>query len=287
MMQQNYDDFRKKYDVKTEDRQFVEGNTYSVYFGRKTYTLTVNNSQIIGQTEDGQVVSEQLLEKLIDTFKETPDKVIFTIKDFHRGPLKVTVSLNKNEVNYEVLGNPVQSFTKEDYESLSDVIQEVLRQNLNIDNAYFDAYKNKFKFGAEGAIATSLMSVVSRVIANKHISNTMLNDLTPNGVNAKLHQIFGRNKSTIKPTFNKQLGEINLLTDSSTRILLDLAEAKAQATGRLTSSQVIDSNGNAVASSSLSRLLSSYSYQINEQVKVDGAAAKDFSLWNTGVFKGV
>ena len=287
MMQQNYDDFRKKYDVKTEGRQFVEGNTYSVYFGRKTYTLTVNNSQIIGQTEDGKVVSEQLLEKLIDTFKETPDKVTFTIKDFHRGPLKVTVSLNKNEVNYEVLGNPVQSFTKEDYESLSDVIQEVLRQNLNIDNAYFDAYKNKFKFGAEGAIATSLMSVVSRVIANKHISNTMLNDLTPNGVNAKLHQIFGRNKSTIKPTFNKQLGEINLLTDSSTRILLDLAEAKAQATGRLTSSQVIDSNGNAVASSSLSRLLSSYSYQINEQVKVDGAAAKDFSLWNTGVFKGV
>jgi len=265
-MQQNYDDFRKKYDVKTEDRQFVEGNTYSVYFGRKTYTLTVNNSQIIGQTEDGKVVSEQLLEKLIDTFKETPDKVIFTIKDFHRGPLKITVSLNKNEVNYEVLGNPVQSFTKEDYESLSDVIQEVLRQNLNIDNAYFDAYKNKFKFGAEGAIAASLMNVVSRVIANKHISNTMLNDLTPNGVNAKLHQIFGRNKSTIKPTFNKQLGEINLLTDSSTRILLDLAEAKAQATGRLTSSQVIDSNGNAVASSSLSRLLSAYAYQITDQV---------------------
>jgi len=47
-------------------------------------------------------------------------------------------------------------------------------------------------------------------------------------------------------------------------VLLDLAEAKAQATGRLTSSQVIDSNGNAVASSSLSRLLSSYAYQITD-----------------------
>ena len=66
-----------------------------------------------------------------------------------------------------------------------------------------------------------------------------------------------------------------------------MAEAKAQATGRLTSSQVIDSNGNAVASSSLSRLLSTYTYQINEQVLTEGAAAQGFSLWNTGVFKGI
>ena len=158
--------------------------------------------------------------------------------------LLVIISLNKNEVTYEVNGNAIKAFTKQDYESLSDIIQEVLRQNLNIDNAYFDAYKNKFKFGAEGAIAQNLMNVVSRVIANKHISNTLLNDLSPIQVGHKLNQIFGKSKSSIKPIFNKQLGEISLLTDSSTRTLLDLAEAKAQATGRLTSSQVIDSNGN-------------------------------------------
>lgn len=288
MMQQNYDEFKTKYDIQTENRQFKEGNTYNVYYGNRTYSLTINNGQIIGNYDDGKAItSEELLNNLVKTFQETPDKVIFTIKDFHGGPLKVSVSLNKNEVTYEVNGNSIEAFTKQDYESLSDIIQEVLRQNLNIDNAYFDAYKNKFKFGAEGAIAQNLMNVVSRVIANKHISNTLLNDLSPIQVGHKLNQIFGKSKSTIKPIFNKQLREISLLTDSSTRTLLDLAEAKAQATGRLTSSQVIDSNGNAVASSSLSRLLSSYSYQINEQVKVEGAAAKEFSLWNTGVFKGV
>lgn len=131
------------------------------------------------------------------------------------------------------------------------------------------------------------MSVASRIIANKYLSNTILNNLTPFQVNQKLNQIFGKGKSDIKPTFNKQLGEINVITDSNTRVLLDLAEAKAQATGRLTSSQVIDSNGNAVASSSLSRLLSTYTYQITDQVQKEGSAAKDFSLWNTGVFKGI
>jgi len=56
---------------------------------------------------------------------------------------------------------------------LSDFIQEVLRQNLNIDNVYFDAYKNKYPLKAD--IATNLMSVASRVIANKYLSNTILN----------------------------------------------------------------------------------------------------------------
>lgn len=288
MMQQNYDEFQQKYNVKIENRKLAEGNTYSVYYGTKSYTISLNNGEITASYEDGKPVTNQvLLNALVQTFEETPDKVTFTINDFHRGPLNITVSLNKDSITYDVNGETIEAFTKEDYDSLSGIIQDVLRQNLNIDNAYFDAYKNKFKFGAEGAIASQLMGVVSRVIANKHISHTILEGLNPYQINQKLHQIFGREKSTIKPTLNKPLGEINLVTDSSTRVILDLAEAKAQSIGRLTSSQVIDSNGNALGSSSLSRLLSAYSYQINEEVKVEGAAAKDFSLWNTGVFKGV
>ena len=286
MMQQDYDS--NKYDIKTENREFVEGQSYNVYFNGNNYTLTLNNGQIIGFDEKNNLVSSQLLEKLIDTFKETPNNIIFTIKDFHKGPLKVIVSLNKNVITYEINGKQFDSFNSDkDYDSLSDFLQETLRQNLNIDNAYFDAYKNKFKYFAKAGIATNLMNIASRIIANKHLSNTILNDLTPSQVNQKLNQIFGKGKSDIKPVFNKQLGEINVITDSNTRVLLDLAEAKAQATGRLTSSQVIDSNGNAVASSSLSRLLSSYAYQITDQVQKEGSAAKDFSLWNTGVFKGI
>ena len=286
MMQQNYD--LDKYDIKTENREFVEGQSYNVYFNGNNYTLTLNNGQIIGFDERNNYVSFQLLDKLINTFKETPNNIIFTIKDFHKGPLKVTVSLNKNTITYEVNGKQFNSFSSDkDYDSLSDFLQEILRQNLNIDNAYFDAYKNKFKYFAKANIATDLMNMASRIIANKYLSNTILNDLTPSQINQKLNQIFGKGKNDIKPTFNKQLDEINVITDSNTRVLLDLAEAKAQATGRLTSSQVIDSNGNAVASSSLSRLLSSYAYQITDQVQKEGSAAKDFSLWNTGVFKGI
>lgn len=287
MMQQEYD--LNKYDFKTENRKFVEGQSYNVYYGGNNYILTVSNGQIIGTYDNNvPIASKDLLDKLIETFTETPDNISFTIKDYHKGPLKVIVSLNKNSVTYEINGTQFDSFSSDkDYDSLSDIIQETLRQNLNIDNAYFDAYKNKFKYIAKPAMATNLMSVVSRVLANKYLSNTLLNELTPTQINQKLNQIFGKGKSDIKPVINKQLGEINLLTDSNTRVLLDLAEAKAQATGRLTSSQVIDSNGNAVASNSLSRLLSAYGYQITEQVQMDGSAAQEFSLWNTGVFKGI
>ena len=287
MMQQEYD--LNKYDFKAENRKFVEGQSYNVYYGGNNYILTVSNGQIVGTYDNNvPIASKDLLDKLIETFTETPDNISFTIKDYHKGPLKVIVSLNKNSVTYEINGTQFDSFSSDkDYDSLSDIIQETLRQNLNIDNAYFDAYKNKFKYIAKPAMATNLMSVVSRVLANKYLSNTLLNELTPTQINQKLNQIFGKGKSDIKPVINKQLGEINLLTDSNTRVLLDLAEAKAQATGRLTSSQVIDSNGNAVASNSLSRLLSAYGYQITEQVQTDGSAAQEFSLWNTGVFKGI
>lgn len=287
LLEQTYDE--SKYDVKTENRTFSEGQTYNIHYNGLNYTLTQQNSQITAISENGKVIYDSiLLENLIKTFLNTPNNIIFTIKNFHKGPLKVIVSLNKDSVTYEVNGQQFESFTsKKDFDSLQDFIQEILHQNLNIDNAYLDAYKSKFKYGAEAGITSELMKVASRVLANKHLSNTILKDLNPSQINHKLNQIFGKEKSSIKPTVNKQLGEINVITDSATKTISNLAEAKAQATGRLTSSQVIDSNGNAVASSSLSRLLSTYTYQINEQVLTEGAAAQGFSLWNTGVFKGI
>ena len=287
MMQQDTD--LDKYDFKIENRKFVEGQSYNVYYGGDNYILTYKDGQITGTYDNNvSITSQDLLNKLIEVFTETPDNVIFTIKNYHKGPLKVIVSLNKNDITYEVDGKQFKSFNSErDYDSLSDVIQEVLKQNLNIDNAYFDAYKSNFEVFPKAGAASHLMSLVSRVLANKYLSRTLLEGLTPVQINQKLNQIFGKGKGDIKPTVNKQLGEINLITDANTAVLLELAQAKAQATGRLTSSQVIDSNGNAVAASSLSRLLSTYAYQITEQVLTDEAAAQGFSLWNTGVFKGI
>ena len=189
MMQQDID--LSKYDFKTENRKFVEGQYYNVYYNGNNYILTLNNGIITGFNENNTAItSQELLNKLIETFTNTPDVVQFTIKDYRKGPLKVTVSLNKNTIIYEVNGEQFDSFKSDsDYDSLSNIIQEVLRQNLNIDNAYFDAYKNKFKYFAKAGIATSLMSVVSRVLANKYLSNTLLDGLTPAQINQKLNQI--------------------------------------------------------------------------------------------------
>jgi hypothetical protein len=77
-----------------------------------------------------------------------------------------------------------------------------------------------------------------------------------------LDSLFGKDKTSFKPTYNKKVRELNYVSDSETSILEDLSQAKALVTGRLTSSQILDGEGNALAASSLSRLLSTIDYQV-------------------------
>jgi hypothetical protein len=49
----------------------------------------------------------------------------------------------------------------------------------------------------------------------------------------------------------------------------------------------LDGEGNALASSTLSRLLNSLNYQIETQGKTLDSSVKHFILWNPGVYKGV
>lgn len=288
MLTQNYDSIKDKYQITQITRTLHGDGDYNIVYNGQEYTFTIKNRQITGvnNTLNQYVGDTQLLYKLAEEYQKIPESIQFTIKDFHKGPLKVNVSLLKGDITYEINGQPFQFNSIKDYQSLANIIQDVLRQNFTIDEKYFNAYRNKFGLGSGGVITTNLMQLVSRVIANQHISNS-LKGKTPVEIKNQLNTIFGKERSPIKPVFDNKLGEIKLLTEADTRIMLDLAEVKAQINGRLTSSQILDSEGNALASSGLSRLLSSLSYQIQQQVKTDQAAAREFSLWNTGIFKGI
>jgi hypothetical protein len=112
-----------------------------------------------------------------------------------------------------------------------------------------------------------LMELVSRIIANQYIQNVAIkNAVAPKTL---IKTIYGDNA----PIFNRRTGEMNSISSREDRIIQQLAEAKAQSTGRLTSSQILDGEGNALASSSLSRLLSTLLYQVQQQVKQNGSAA--------------
>lgn len=287
---QDYDSIKDKYHI-TETTRIIPGDgEYKIFYNGSNYRFEVKNGFVIwgyNDTSRTPITNSEFLTTLASEYQKIPESISFIIDDYYKGPLKVTVSLLKNDIIFEVNGEQFAGFTSiNDYKSLSNIIQDVLKQNLNIDNKYYEAYKNKFGFGREGTMTTDLMKLVSRVIVNQYISNTHLKDLSPVSIKSKLNTIFGET-SPIKPIYDKQLKEIKLLTEADTKSVLDLAEAKAQATGKLTSSQVLDSEGNALASSSLSRLVQSLNYQVQQQVKLNHAAAKGFSLWNTGVFKGI
>lgn len=287
---QDYDSIKDKYHI-TETTRIIPGDgEYKIFYNGSNYRFEVKNGFVIwgyNDTSRTPITNSEFLTTLANEYQKIPESISFIIDDYYKGSLKVTVSLLKNDIIFEVNGEQFAGFTSiNDYKSLSNIIQDVLKQNLNIDNKYYEAYKNKFGFGREGTMTTDLMKLVSRVIVNQYISNTHLKDLSPVSIKSKLNTIFGET-SPIKPIYDKQLKEIKLLTEADTKSVLDLAEAKAQATGKLTSSQVLDSEGNALASSSLSRLVQSLNYQVQQQVKLNHAAAKEFSLWNTGVFKGI
>lgn len=261
----------------------VDGTTYQIAKNGETFTIK--------DPEGKDVTDKNILSKINQKAKETfsvPQIIKYTIKDFHAGPLEVEINLNDGKILYLVDGKNYQFLTKKDYDSLSYIIQDVLKQNFDIDNDYLIAFGDRLAVkgtGFYGALSQNLMQLVSRVITNQYIQYNYMKEVTPVTAKTRIDKIY---KSNIgKPTYNKSEGELNFITDSETSIIKNLAQAKALITGRLTSSQILDGENNALASSNLSRLSSSLLYQVDAQVKQPNSAASDFSLWKSGVYKGV
>lgn len=280
----------EKYNISDTKQELKNGQTYTVDYNGQQYDITINNDSITGRNRsDNTIVTEpELLYKLADEYKKQkgyPATVTYEVKGFRGKTLVATTDILTGDTTYTVDGKQISGFNESDYQYLKDIIQDVLKQNFDLDQTYFQAFcKNNISNGT-----TQLMQLVSRVITNQYISNQYLNKdkHNPNEIKHKLKQIFTTESST-NPTFNKDLGEINLLTEKDSGILSIMAQAKALVTGRLTSSQILDGEGNALASSSLSRGMATMPYQVLKQIKEqENAAAKDFTLWNQGVYLGI
>lgn len=287
MLTPNYDE--SKYNI-TETKQPLpeNSNTFQIQYNGDTYNFFIQNGEVnaVNLTKNNEnVTSQELLNKLVEEYqaqKGIPESIQFTIKNFRNSrPLVVSVNLTNGIITYSVDAQEISGFNDSDYEALQDVIQEVLKQNFTIDQTYFQAFHK----GQIGFATTNLMQLVSRVIANQYVSRNYLKGLPKSSLKRKIEEIYG--SSDAKPTINKWLNEINVLTEKESGILNLLAQAKALVTGRLTSSQILDSEGNALASSSLSRFISTINYQVLQQVLQDDAAAQNFSLWKQGVYLGI
>lgn len=264
--------------------------------------------KILTIRKNGEIVTDSnSLKKVKDIVKQNlslPSTVTYTIDDFYKGPLIINVNLTNGIASYSVNGEEYHFQNKDDYDSLSKVIQDILKQNFDINPDYLEAYLNRISESSYidryGPATGALMTLVSRVIANQYIQenyirNSQLVGTEESGGSYRIDSTSNRKrklqniyKGTLyNVTLNTSTGEINFLGNSDTPIIKDLAEANAQITGRLTSSQILDGEGNALASSSLSRLVNSLPYQIVKQVLTKNSAAKNFLLWNPGVYKGV
>lgn len=274
----------------TINRFEINNQTYEVQ------VLQNQNEKIIRFTDsNGQDITNQsILEQLNLLMKAKygkPSIVSFTYNSYHKGPLKVEVNLINGKINYSINGVNEKFLTRKDFESLLPLIDDILKQNFGLDADYLGAYLNRISGGIENVssypeASNQLMQLVSRVIANKYLQENYIKYLPVNSRRNKIDSIF-TNGGSYKPTYNKRLNELNYLTDAETRIINNLAEAKALVTGRLTSSQILDGEGNALASSALSRLVNSLDYQVEVQVKQPDSASKEFTLWKEGVYKGV
>jgi len=99
------------------------------------------------------------------------------------------------------------------------------------------------------------MDLVTRVIVNQYIQENYIKNSTN-----KYNRVKSLYTGDYEVSYNRNIGEIDFLGKSDTETVKDLAEANALVTGRLTSSQILDGEGNALASSTLSRLVNSVSY---------------------------
>ena len=285
-------DFDEEYECVVTQKSLEGGGTQKVFSVKK----------------GGNIVTDQnILNKLNELIKNNlslPDTVTFTIDNFHEGPLTVDVNLINGVVSYSVNGQSYSFQSKNDYDSLSEVIQDILKQNFDINPDYLEAYLNRISENSYidryGPATGALMTLVGRVIANqyiqeKYIKNSQLIGTEDFNGGFRIEHSFNKKrkvqniyKGTLyNVTLNNSTGEINFLGNSDTPIVKNLAEANAQVTGRLTSSQILDGEGNALASSSLSRLVNSLPYQVVKQALAENSAAKNFLLWSPGVYKGV
>ena len=278
-------DIMKEQSTVAEDIN-INGTDYSVVVGENqgVKQLVVRNKVTNDVVTDSEILSK--VNQVLKSRYAKPEVVTYHINDFYKGPLTVQMNIKDGKIQYFINGENYSFETKKDYDSLSNVIQDILQQNFDISPDYLNAYLNRLSnlegLNRYGEATTRLMQLVTRVITNQYIQENYIKD-------SKYKQQRAKNlyNGEYEISYNRKVGEIDFIGKNDTSIVKDLAEANALVTGRLTSSQILDGEGNALASSSLSRLVNSLPYQIETQGKSENSVVKHFILWNPGVYKGV
>lgn len=162
---------------------------------------------------------------------------------------------------------------------LSDL---VLNTNFNLDQKYWEVFTSVN--GDEFIAGKDICDLAGEVIFNQILSNKFIE---PDFQKSKEPYNRIAKKYNRDLRVNNKLQEIYLIGRKQTPKADRLAKAKAIITGKLNSSQLKDGSGNALPTETLSRLVSNVWTQITLQNSKEGSATKDFSLFKTGVFRGV
>lgn len=274
-------------DGKLYVRNMYDQSISAIEWNIKDAINSINSSLHIGNYETIKQ-KYQIKTLYVDENTHLPTELSLIIPNFHRGNLEIRYNLLDGKLTYLINGQQGLFTEAGDYESLSPVIQDVLKQNFDLNRQYYDLFVSITSSNDSTKGLQDLMQLTSRVLFNQYISNEYLKNRSIEQIRNKLGQIFP-DKSFITPRFNKRLNEIQFVVDADIDIISNLAQAQALITGKLTSSQILDGEGNALASNTLSRLYSTLLYQVEDQIKNSDslAVAKEFSLWKPGVFKGI
>lgn len=162
---------------------------------------------------------------------------------------------------------------------LSDL---VLNTNFNLDQKYWEVFTSVN--GDEFIAGKDICDLAGEVIFNQVLSNKFIE---PDFQKSKEPYNRVARKYNRDLRVNNKLQEIYLIGKNQTPKADRLAKAKAIITGKLNSSQLKDGSGNALPTETLSRLVSNVQTQVTLQNSKEGSATKDFSLFKTGVFRGV
>lgn len=277
-----------------------DGNIYA----RNLYDQTldgiqsdIENNILISNSRDIKPFDfEHFHEFSVETKKdEDGNESIVSIRFRINGNKEYIVYPNNN--NEIVTNDGVRtSLDKADFDDVKNIVQEVLHQNFDTNDEYYKSLLIAYN-QQEGTALQDLLTLSGNAVLNLYISNKLLIDSNKNPIyNTReihdvLKNIYGeisRGKLTSKaPKYNKSLGQIYLTSQYDYPILSKLALAKALYTGRITSSQVRDGSGNALPSTSLSRLLGNILQQYYTKGLTVDSVVNNVALFKPGVLQGV
>lgn len=253
-----------------------------------------NSKRIIETDFENQQMEPYDMSPIINDISDKFEGITFTIKmdddmvTDHNYDLTIALTdLGQTLTIYDAYGKILQGRDLEGLlydDNFLNFIDKQLNLGLSQDRDFLEAIETVYKEGNVAA-ATDLLTMAANVYMNKYVSNILLKGVKGRkNTLAKLKGIY--QDSDLAPTYNSNLGEINLLPQRLIPYLNRIAAAKSITTGEAQSAQVRDADGNMLSSQTLSRLLGSLQSQWERILESPNNAAQGFSLLQTDLFKG-